>query len=141
MKTIAIMDLSDLVGRWIRFLKHEAYVINPDIELATRLYNRDITDLDLFCEFSDTEYGDDQYDYLFENIDHYLVDPINDLLGKPMLLRDLHTVRHQDSGDAILGVFVDVYPGAMVTDAICHREVANGWNSEEGVRVPTGEGC
>lgn len=133
MKTIAIMDLSDLVGRWIRFLKHEAYVINPDIELATRLYNRDITDLDLFCEFSDTEYGDDQYDYLFENIDHYLVDPINDLLGKPMLLRDLLTVRHQVSGDAILGIFVDEYPGAMVTDTICHREVANGWNSEEGV--------
>lgn len=109
---VTIADISEPAKRWIDFLRYEVGISDPPIELALEIYNMEFEDIDNFLR--QVEYNKDDvdisgfylYDFIYENIEEYLSDGIDRILGSWMRLLSVWVVKDPRSDNfTALGAF------------------------------------
>lgn len=113
MKNSVLLDITNVACEWFTFLD-DLGISGYDYELAVSIYNREYDDVGLFFEdmsrkgLLHSDLVDDKqylYDYIYENVEELLIDPIHSIIGNRLLINvKVFTIKGKPS--TVFGIFI-----------------------------------
>lgn len=103
-------DITEPAMRWLRFITEELAIDNPPVDLALLMYNKEYESIEAFLEnlpggptINELNMsGFYIYDYIYENIEEYLSDDIDKIVGKSgAIMSDVKVIEGVRKGDFI----------------------------------------
>lgn len=99
---MVMVDITEPAMRWLRFITEELAISNPPLDLALLMYNKEYESIEVFLDnLSGGPTANELnmsgfyiYDYIYENIEEYLSDDIDEIVGRSgVLMSDVKVIK------------------------------------------------
>lgn len=115
-----MVDITEPATRWIRFIREDLAIDEFSMELAILIYNKEYENIEAFLHDLEGyqhiegvdegwETGEYIYDFIFENIEEYLSNDIDKILGRSGLaMADVVVIANPDTDRFIAYAYFEI---------------------------------